>query len=68
MTWVGSSKDLGMKFSATPDSGELLVGDEVKIKLELEVIKEKGGGREKGVTAFIYCCFNSVRNFGRHCG
>jgi hypothetical protein len=62
VTWVGSSKDFGMKFSATLDSGEFLVGDEVKIKLELEAIKEKG------VTAFIYCCFNSVRNFGRHCG
>ncbi len=48
MTWVGSSKDLGMKFSATPDSGEFLVGDEVKIKLELEVIKEKGESGEKG--------------------
>jgi len=48
VTWVGSSKDLGMKFSATPDSGELRVGDEVKIKLELEVIKEKGGAEKKG--------------------
>ncbi len=43
MTWVRSSKDFGMKFSATLDSGELLVSDEVKIKLALEVIKEKGG-------------------------
>ncbi len=48
MTCVGSSKDFGMKFSATLDSGELLVGDEVKIKLELEVIKEKWGSGKKG--------------------
>ncbi len=48
MTWVGFSKDFGMKFSATLDSGELLVGDEVKIKLELEVIKEKWGSGKKG--------------------
>ncbi|MFB3115741.1 MAG: YceI family protein, partial [Nitrospirales bacterium] len=34
-------KDYGMKFSATLDNGGLLVGDEVKIKLEMEVIKEK---------------------------
>ncbi len=34
-------KDYGMKFSGTLDTGGLLVGDEVKIKLEMEVIKEK---------------------------
>ena len=34
-------KDYGMKFSGTLDNGGLLVGDEVKIKLEMEVIKEK---------------------------
>jgi len=32
----------------SPNSGGLLVGDEVKIKLEIEVIKEKGGSGEKG--------------------
>lgn len=34
-------KDYGMKFSGTLDNGGLLVGDEVKITLEIEVIKEK---------------------------
>ncbi|MCZ6801163.1 MAG: YceI family protein [Nitrospirae bacterium] len=34
-------KDYGMKFSGTLDNGGLLVGDEVTIKLEMEVIKEK---------------------------
>ena len=41
-------KDFGMKFSATLDSGGLLVGDEVKIKIEVEVIKEKGASGKKG--------------------
>jgi polyisoprenoid-binding protein YceI len=34
-------KDFGMKFSKLLDSGGMLVGDEVKIILEIEVIKEK---------------------------
>ncbi len=34
-------KSFGMKFSGTLDNGGLLVGDEVKIILEIEVIKEK---------------------------
>ena len=34
-------KDYGMKFSGTLDNGGLLVGDEVKLQLEIEVIKEK---------------------------
>lgn len=34
-------KDFGMKFSKLLDNGGLMVGDEVKIKLEIEVIKEK---------------------------
>lgn len=34
-------KDFGMKFSKLLDNGGLVVGDEVKIKLEIEVIKEK---------------------------
>jgi len=40
-------KDFGMKFSQTLDSGGLLVGDEVKIKLEIECIKEKSPTNEK---------------------
>ncbi len=34
-------KDFGMKFSKLLDNGGLVVGDEVELKLEIEVIKEK---------------------------
>ena len=34
-------QDFGMTFSQTLDGGGLLVGDEVKIRLEIECIKEK---------------------------
>ncbi len=34
-------KDFGMKFSKLLDNGGMIVGDEVKIILEIEVIKEK---------------------------
>ncbi|MEE9233197.1 MAG: YceI family protein [Nitrospirales bacterium] len=34
-------QDFGMKFSELLDNGGLIVGDEVKLKLEIEVIKEK---------------------------
>jgi polyisoprenoid-binding protein YceI len=34
-------KDFGMKFSKLLDNGGMLVGDDVKIKLEIEVIKEQ---------------------------
>jgi len=34
-------QDFGMTFSQTLDSGGLLVGDEVKLRLEIECIKEK---------------------------
>lgn len=34
-------QDFGMKFSKTLDNGGLMVGDEVKIKLEVECIKAK---------------------------
>lgn len=34
-------KDFGMKFSKMLDNGGLMVGDEVKLKLEIEVIREK---------------------------
>lgn len=34
-------QDFGMKFSKTLDNGGLMVGDEVKIKLEIECIKAK---------------------------
>lgn len=34
-------KDFGMKFNKTLDNGGLLVGDEVKITLEIECIREK---------------------------
>ncbi len=34
-------KDFGMEFSMMLDNGGLLVGDEVKLLLEIEVIKEK---------------------------
>ena len=34
-------KDFGMKFSKMLDNGGLMVGDEVKIMLEVEVIQEK---------------------------
>jgi len=40
-------KDFGMKFSKLLDSGGMLVGDEVKIKLEIEVIKEKKAEKVK---------------------
>jgi polyisoprenoid-binding protein YceI len=34
-------KDFGMKFSELLDKGGMVVGDEVKINLDIEVIKEK---------------------------
>ena len=34
-------QDFGMKFSELLDNGGLIVGDEVKLKLEIEIIKEK---------------------------
>jgi polyisoprenoid-binding protein YceI len=34
-------QDFGMAFSKTLDSGGLIVGDEVKLRLEIECIKEK---------------------------
>lgn len=34
-------KDFGMKFSKLLDNGGLMVSDEVRLKLEIEVIKEK---------------------------
>jgi len=34
-------KDFGMKFSKLLDNGGLIVGDEVKLKLEIELIKER---------------------------
>ncbi len=34
-------KDFGMNWSKTLDSGGLVVGNDIKIKLEIEVIKEK---------------------------
>ena len=34
-------QDFGMKFSKLLDNGGLVVGDEVTITLEIEVIKEK---------------------------
>lgn len=40
-------QDFGMKFSKTLDSGGLLVGDEVKIKLDIECIKERVPTNEK---------------------
>lgn len=40
-------KDFGMKFSKLLDSGGMLVGDDVKIKLEIEVIKEKKAEKVK---------------------
>ena len=40
-------QDFGMKFSKTLDNGGLLVGDEVKIKLEIECIKEKSAANER---------------------
>ncbi len=39
-------KDFGMNWSKPLDSGGLLVGNEVKIKLEIEVIKEKKEEKE----------------------
>ena len=40
-------KDFGMKFSKLLDNGGLVVGDEVKLKLEIEVIKEKKAEKVK---------------------
>jgi polyisoprenoid-binding protein YceI len=40
-------KDFGMKFSKLLDSGGLMVGDEVKLKLEIEVIKENKAEKVK---------------------
>ncbi len=40
-------KDFGMKFSKLLDNGGLMVGDEIKLKLEIEVIKEKKGEKVK---------------------
>lgn len=40
-------KDFGMKFSKLLDNGGLMVGDEVKLKLEIEVIKEKKAEKVK---------------------
>ena len=40
-------KDYGMKFSKLLDNGGLVVGDEVKLKLEIEVIKEKKAEKVK---------------------
>ena len=40
-------KDFGMKFSKLLDSGGLMVGDEVKLKLEIEVIKVKKAEKVK---------------------
>jgi polyisoprenoid-binding protein YceI len=40
-------KDFGMKFSKLLDNGGMLVGDEVKIILEIEVIKEKKAEKVK---------------------
>ena len=36
-------KDFGMNWNKTLDSGGLIVGDDVDIRLEVEVIKAKGG-------------------------
>lgn len=41
-------KDFGMTWSKLLDSGGLMVGDDVKIKLEIEVIKEKNPTATKG--------------------
>ena len=40
-------KDFGMKFSKLLDNGGLMVGDEVKLKLEIEVIKENKAEKVK---------------------
>ena len=40
-------QDFGMKFSKTLDNGGLLVGDEIKITLEIECIKEKPAANER---------------------
>jgi len=40
-------KDYGMKFSKLLDNGGLMVGDEVKLILEIEVIKEKKAKKVK---------------------
>ncbi len=40
-------KDFGMKFSKLLDNGGLMVGDEVKLKLEIEVIQEKKAEKVK---------------------
>lgn len=44
---VINRKDFGMKFSKLLDNGGLMVGDEVKLKLEIEVIKEKKAEKVK---------------------
>lgn len=40
-------QDYGMKFSKLLDNGGLMVGDEVKLKLEVEVIQEKKAEKVK---------------------
>jgi len=40
-------KDFGMKFSKLLDNGGLMVGDEVKLKLEIEVIKQNKAEKVK---------------------
>lgn len=40
-------KDFGMKFSKLLDNGGLMVGDEVKLKMEIEVIKERKAEKVK---------------------
>ncbi len=40
-------KDFGMKFSKLLDNGGLMVGDEVKLQLEIEVIKERKAEKVK---------------------
>ena len=40
-------QDYGMRFSKLLDNGGLMVGDEVKLKLEIEVIKEKKAEKVK---------------------
>lgn len=44
-------KDFGMKFNKLLDNGGLVVGDEVKITLEIEVIKEKKAEKVKHESA-----------------
>jgi polyisoprenoid-binding protein YceI len=40
-------KDFGMKFNKLLDNGGLMVGDEVKLQLEIEVIKERKAEKVK---------------------